>query len=294
MREWVAPRSAHRTTPASRLKANVCGGRPPVETLPPAGTTSRSDSSASIRWATVERASPVSATSSARVLARPSRIRRSSAPAPAALVWVVGSIVIPGARYLLWTGAWQGSVRKCGDLLLDKSQKRAYGPRRWRRPSTSPAATRHCRSARRRCAPASSGPASSAPSTPARRGSPARAWPASPRRRPSARAQAAERLGAERAYATPHDARDRRRHRRRPHLHAEQRARRARRARRSSTASTSSARSRSRSAPPRPTGSSRPPPPPAASRPSRSSTASTRSCARRAPGSPPARSGRCG
>ena len=81
-RECVAPRSAASTTPALRLKAKVFGGRPPVEALAPAGTTSRCASRASIRWATVERASPVSATSSARVLARPSRMSRSMAPAP--------------------------------------------------------------------------------------------------------------------------------------------------------------------------------------------------------------------
>ena len=35
-REWVAPRSAASTTPASWLKARTVGGRPPVDALPPA------------------------------------------------------------------------------------------------------------------------------------------------------------------------------------------------------------------------------------------------------------------
>ncbi len=35
-REWVAPRSAASTTPASRLKASTVGGRPPVDALSPA------------------------------------------------------------------------------------------------------------------------------------------------------------------------------------------------------------------------------------------------------------------
>ena len=81
-RECVAPRSAASTTPASRLNANVRGGRPPRDAPGSAGTTSCRVSSESTRWATVERDSPVRATNSACVRACPSRIRRSIAPAP--------------------------------------------------------------------------------------------------------------------------------------------------------------------------------------------------------------------
>ena len=81
--ECVAPRPATRITPASALNANVCGGRPPVEAFSPTGMTRPWDSSASMRCETVERARPVDATSSARVLAL-SRMRLSIAPAPGA------------------------------------------------------------------------------------------------------------------------------------------------------------------------------------------------------------------
>ena len=38
-RQWVAPRSAHRTTPLAASKASWVGGRPPVEGPPPCSTS---------------------------------------------------------------------------------------------------------------------------------------------------------------------------------------------------------------------------------------------------------------
>ena len=81
-REWVAPRSAASTTPASSLKASIIGGRPPVESLSPSSRRSPWARSWSRRWAIVERARPVSAERSARVVPSASRISCSNVPGP--------------------------------------------------------------------------------------------------------------------------------------------------------------------------------------------------------------------
>ena len=81
-RAWVAPRSAASTTPASSLKANVIGGRPPVESLSPASRSRPCARSWSSRWATVERASPVLALRGRRGWRR--RRRGSAAARPGA------------------------------------------------------------------------------------------------------------------------------------------------------------------------------------------------------------------
>ena len=70
------------TTPASGLKASCAGGRPPVDAASPEGVSSPAASSASTRAPTVERASPVSLMSSARVRGVPSSMSWSSSPAP--------------------------------------------------------------------------------------------------------------------------------------------------------------------------------------------------------------------
>ena len=70
------------TTPASGLKANLAGGRPPVETASPEGVSSPAARSASTRAPTVDRASPVIRISSARVRGVPSSMSWSSSPAP--------------------------------------------------------------------------------------------------------------------------------------------------------------------------------------------------------------------
>ena len=75
------------------LKAKRAGGRPPVERASPPGPSSPAASSASTRAPTVDRARPVTWTSSARVRGRPSRMSWSSAPAP---VGAVGGGMWPG------------------------------------------------------------------------------------------------------------------------------------------------------------------------------------------------------
>ena len=57
-RTWVAPTSTPRTSRARGLKANRAGGRPPVDVASPAAPTSSLVTSASTRWATVERPRP--------------------------------------------------------------------------------------------------------------------------------------------------------------------------------------------------------------------------------------------
>ena len=150
-RECVAPRSAARTTPASRLNTKVRGGRPPVDWPSSASNTSRSAISASTRWATVERAIPVSSTSSARVLARPWRIRLSMAPAPAELaearaftLSVKQSELLPvNCRYFclrtckshcrLLGDAGGSTARKPTAALGRRCQDGALGQPRWRK-----------------------------------------------------------------------------------------------------------------------------------------------------------------
>ena len=73
MRTCEAPTSTARTTRSLAVMANWDDGRPPVETASPTGPTSPSRMRASMRRATVERASPVIAESSVRVRGRPSR-----------------------------------------------------------------------------------------------------------------------------------------------------------------------------------------------------------------------------
>ena len=63
------------------IEVRLALGRPPVEGVSPASSTSPLASSASTRCATVERASPVCRARSARVTAVPARIRLSSSPA---------------------------------------------------------------------------------------------------------------------------------------------------------------------------------------------------------------------
>ena len=101
-REWVAPRSPASTTPASPLNASIVGRRPPVEALSPPGTRRRCEIRASTRCAMVERASPVIAASSPRVLARPVRTRSRIAPAEPLEAGASG----PGpGRHGLWRGS---------------------------------------------------------------------------------------------------------------------------------------------------------------------------------------------
>jgi hypothetical protein len=66
------------------LSANSDGGLPPVETAPPYGAIRPSFIKASTREATVERASPVSWASSARVRGVPSRSSWNTSLAPGA------------------------------------------------------------------------------------------------------------------------------------------------------------------------------------------------------------------
>ena len=77
-----APRSAASTTRADGLRAKRDGGRPPVERASPTGETRPSAMSESTRVAMVERASPVTVASSARVRGRPSRSSWNSSLAP--------------------------------------------------------------------------------------------------------------------------------------------------------------------------------------------------------------------
>ena len=71
------------TTPASGLKANRAGGRPPVDAASPEGVSSPAASRASTRAPTVDLARPVIRISSARVRGVPSSMSWSSSPAPA-------------------------------------------------------------------------------------------------------------------------------------------------------------------------------------------------------------------
>src|SRR5690606_1265268 len=73
MRTCEAPMSTPSTTRPLVAMANWEEGRPPVETASPTEATSPSFMSASMRMATVERASPVIVESSVRVRGRPSR-----------------------------------------------------------------------------------------------------------------------------------------------------------------------------------------------------------------------------
>ena len=78
---WVAPTSTASTTRAAGLKAKRDGGLPPLELASPAGPTSPECIRASMRDATVDRASPVVRASSARVRALPSRRSWNRSPA---------------------------------------------------------------------------------------------------------------------------------------------------------------------------------------------------------------------
>ena len=78
-RPWRAPRSAARTTPTCSLKARATGGRPPLD-CPLPSRSRPADSSSPRRCVTVERERPVRSITSLRVLARPSRMSRSTSP----------------------------------------------------------------------------------------------------------------------------------------------------------------------------------------------------------------------
>ncbi len=81
-RACVAPRSTPSTTCEAGLKANVAGGRPPLEVASPAGAIRPVAMRASMRPVTVDRAWPVIVASSARVRGRPSRSSWNISPAP--------------------------------------------------------------------------------------------------------------------------------------------------------------------------------------------------------------------
>ena len=80
IREWVAPTSATRMIPPSRLNARTVGLRPPVDGASPASTSQPRWTSASTRCETVERARPVISASSARVFAFPATMSRNRSP----------------------------------------------------------------------------------------------------------------------------------------------------------------------------------------------------------------------
>jgi hypothetical protein len=79
----VTPRSTASTHPAPLLNCSRVGGRPPVLQPRPPSASRFAAISWSTRALTVFREAPVSATSSARLRARPVRTCRSSAPAEA-------------------------------------------------------------------------------------------------------------------------------------------------------------------------------------------------------------------
>ena len=178
------------TTPAAPLKASVVGGRPPVEAPSPPETSSPLASSASTRWAIVERARPVSAARSPRVVAWPLRTSSRIVPAavPRAPVRRDGWLGPCARRAVNQRDLPTVKVHEVADfslisrqLSIDSRQKSADDRAHGGRPGAARrrcAARRHRRRRvhrrrprpRRACGP---GPASSA----------------SPRRRPSARSR---------------------------------------------------------------------------------------------------------